>query len=331
MFKKSVRNIAFELLVLLYIISAIFTFLIVKRSPYMYSRFYVTFPAKTVLFLALGIAGYVLTAKYGKKIFLKYGWIIGVLDCILLICERYFISNGIIRSCILLVEPIAIIGTAGFTYGNLSKKSYINWLTALLPILMFCFTDNVTGLILTAVYALMIFFSFKAKLSDKGILILYSLLVFAGIAMLLKLLVVSCADIGYQIHNRGHMANVISEGLPSAKLFGKAAVLADGERKTYIIYHIIMNFGYFAAAVVLILTGMLEAIAFKSAYSAQDDIQKFTAYSVFVLLLVKSIVSLLTNFGIVLNGFFTFFPIVSFALFEAISIFTMAGILSIKE
>ena len=248
-----------------------------------------------------------------------------------MVCEWYFISSSIIRNCILFVNPIAIIGTAVFTYSHLNKKSYTNWLIALLPILIFVFTDNVSRLVLVGIYTLLLFFSIKEKLSNKGILVLYSLFLLVGIGILLNALVVAFGNVGYQLHNKEYMANIIKEGLRSAKLFGKAAVIADGERKTYIIYHIMMNFGYFVAAVMLILTGILEAITLKTAYSAQDNIHKFIACSAFALLLVKMVVSLLTNFGIVLNGFFTFFPIISFDCFETIAVFIILGLSGKKQ
>ena len=126
------------------------------------------------------------------------------------------------------------------------------------------------------------------------------------------------------------MANVISEGLKSAKLFGKASVPADGERQTFMLYHIIMNWGYFAAGIMIALIAALEVMICISAHEFKNTAHKFTDYSVFLILLINIAVSLLTNFGIVLNGFFTLMPMVSINFFEALSVFTMAGIAKIK-
>ena len=323
---KKISGLEVMLLVLIYALSAVFTFLIIKRSPYMYDKFYFTFPVKAILFLFLGIAGYILAHKYGKMTIHKYGWIIGVLDCLLMICERYFINSSILQNCILLINPIAIIGTAAFTYSVLNKKSPIKWIAMLLPIFMFILNDNVSRVALLAIYILLIMFLIKEKNSNKVILTLYSLLLLFGAFVLINNFIQACSDFGYQVHNKGYMANVIAEGLKTAKIFGEAAVSADGDRKTFILYYIIMNFGFSVATTMIILTGVLEAIIFKSAHSSKTKTEKFTAYSVFLLLLVKIIISLLTNFGIVLNGIFTLYPILSFAQFEALAMFFILGL-----
>lgn len=47
---KKINVITVTILAVTYILSAVFRFLIVKNSPYMYDRFYFTFTAKAVLF-----------------------------------------------------------------------------------------------------------------------------------------------------------------------------------------------------------------------------------------------------------------------------------------
>ena len=328
---KKINGLEVMLLVLIYALSAVFTFLIIKRSPYMYDRFYFTFPVKAILFLFLGIAGYILAHKYGKMTIHKYGWIIGVLDCFLMICERYFINSSILQNCVLLINPIAIIGTAAFTYSVLNKKSPIKWIATLLPIFMFILNDNVSRVALLAIYILLIMFLIKEKNPNKVILTLYSLLLLFGAFVLINNFIQACSEFGYQVHNKGYMANVIAEGLKTAKSFGTAAVSADGDRQTFILYHIIMNFGYISAAAMVILILIFEIMICIAAHYLENKTHKFIAYSVFLLLLIKTIISIFANSGMVIDGFFTMIPIIPINFFEAISVFTIAGITKTKE
>ena len=315
---------------LTYMLSAVFRFLIVKNSPYMYDRFYFTFTAKAVLFLALGIVGYIIASKYGNRIIEKYGWIFGVVGCIMLLCERYLSNVGLFKGLVLLTNPIAIIGVATFVFNSLKNKSWTNWAVSVLPVAMFVLFDHVWRIILIAIFTMMILFAIKEKYQNKAILVLYSLLVLVGVYTVLVYLVPACSGLSSQMHEKGYMANVISEGLKSARLFGNAPVLADGDRQIFMLYHIIMNWGYFISGMMVVLIGLLEAMIFISAHKTKNTAHKFTVYSVFLLLLVNTVISLLTNFGIVIDGFFPLMPIVSLSFFEAISVFTMAGITKIK-
>ena len=328
---KKINVITVTILAVTYILSAVFRFLIVKNSPYMYDRFYFTFTAKAVLFLALGIVGYIIASKYGNGIVEKYGWIFGVVGIIVLLCERYCSSVSLFKGLVLLTNPIAIIGIAAFIFTYLKNKIWINWAVSLLPIVMFAFFDNVWRIILIAVFTIMILFAIKEKYQNKGILTLYSLLVLLGAYTVLIYLLPAYSGLSYQMHNNGYMANIISEGFKSAKLFGKASVSADGERQTFMLYHMIMNWGYFAAGIMIALIAALEVTIFMSAHEFKNTAHKFTAYSVFLILLINIAVSLLTNFGIVINGFFTLMPIVSLSFFEAVSVFAMAGIINVRE
>ena len=328
---KKINVITVTILVVTYILSAVFRLLIVKNSPYMYDRFYFTFTAKAVLFLVLGIAGYIIASKYSNRIIEKYGWIFGVVGIIMLLCERYCSSVSLFKGLVLLTNPIAIIGIAAFIFNSLKNNSWINWAVSLLPIAMFAVFDNVWRIILIAVFTMMILFAIKEKYPNKGILVVYSLLVLVGVYTVLIYIVPACSSLSYQMHNNGYMANAISEGLKAAKLFGKASVSADGERQTFMLYHIIMNWGYFAAGIMIALIAALEVLICISAHKTENIAYKFMAYSVFMLLLINIVISLLTNFGIVINGFFALMPIVSMNFVEAVSVFTMAGIINVRE
>ena len=127
------------------------------------------------------------------------------------------------------------------------------------------------------------------------------------------------------------MVNVIAEGLRTAKLFGAASLPADGDRQIFSLYYIIMNWGYLAAGILVALLGVSEVFLAVLGHRIKNTSHRFAAYTVFLLLLINTIISLLINFGVVISGFFTVMPIVSFNFFEALSVLTVAGIAGTKE
>lgn len=285
-----------------------------------------------IIRLCLSVSAFVLAYKYGKNVILKYGWtfvLVGITVSLYLLKWDICIFDYRINIAPL-TNTLAILGLASYFY-KCSVKSVLHttlfWLSGFLFLLA---AEEYFVIILMVMAGLMLVSAYKNKLIEKKIIWILNLTLYTVLlAWTLEITVIGIIELKNLFYDTGYMAATARNVFASIKWFGSgiAPKRIGGAVSDYKLLWIFGLYGIAAGAVVLVsLTAFIFFVCKKSfKITLTDEIP--IAYAATSILLVRYVISMLTNFGIVLGRLYAPIPFLSDGTLGYAAIFILVGMM----
>lgn len=293
---------------------------------------------RTVIRIGISTVSFVLTYKYGRSFILKYGWNfipIGILSSALYNCGGYINIFNYNIELASLTNTLAIVGFATYFYKHCTDSiihTIIFWISGF--IFLIVLEQNYLTLILFVTVGLMLISARKNKLiGKKSVWILNIALYAALIFRTVNIILTGIVKLTHLFYDSSYMAFNARCTYMKIKWFGAAAEpwLTGGDVAYYKLLWIFGLFGIVAGAVAFVaLTSFTFFVCKKCLKNVLTDITPIACATVSIFL-VRFVVSMLTNFGIVLDGLFAPIPILSDGTCGYIAIFVLVGLLISKS
>ncbi|MBR3995589.1 MAG: hypothetical protein IKI97_09960 [Clostridia bacterium] len=293
---------------------------------------------RTIARLGISIGIFALAYKYGRGFVLKYGWIfipVGI------IFSAFYEGGGYIDvfnysiELASLTNTLAIVGFATYFYKYCTKSiihTIIFWISNF--VFLIALEQNYLTLILFAMIGMMLISARKNKLIRKKIIWILNI-VFYVILFLrtLNITLIGITELSNLFYDSSYMSFISRVTFMKAKWFGAAVEpwLIGGDVAYYKLLWVFGLFGIAAGVMVFVaLTAFTFFVCKKCFKNVLTDTAPI-AYATASILLVRFVVSVLTNFGIVLDGLFAPIPILSDGICGYIAIFALVGLLLSKD
>ena len=293
---------------------------------------------RVILRIGISIGVFAFAYKYGREFVLKYGWIfipigIGVST----LCEGGGYINIFNYGIELapLTNTLAIVGFASYFYKYCTKSiihTIIFWMSSF--IFLVALEQNYLTLILFAMIGMILISARKNNLiSKKSVWILNIVLYVTLTLRAINITLMGIADLTNLFYDSSYMAFIARSTYMKIKWFGAAVEpwLIGGDVAYYKLLWIFGLFGIVAGMVVFVTLAAFTFFVFKKCFKNVKTDAMPIAYATASILLVRFVVSMLTNFGIVLDGLFAPIPILSDGICGYIAIFALVGLLLSKN
>ena len=293
---------------------------------------------RTVIRIGISTVAFVLAYKYGRGFVLKYGWTfipIGILFSALYSGGGYIDVFNYSIELASLTNTLAIVGFATYFY-KYCTKSIIHTIIFLISgfIFLIALEQNYLTLILFVMIGLMLISSRKNKLiSKKSVWILNIVLYILLILRTINITLMGIADLTNLFYDSSYIAFIARCTYMKIKWFGAAVEpwLIGGDVAYYKLLWIFGLFGIVAGVVVFVVLAAFTFFVCKKCFKNVLTDTTPIAYATASILLIRFVVSALTNFGIVLDGLFAPIPILSDGTCGYIAIFALLGLIIGKE
>jgi len=288
--------------------------------------------------LGTSTLAFILAYKYGKSFVLKYGWVfipVGILFSVLYKGGGYIDVFSYSIELAPLTNTLAIVGFATYFYKYCTKSiihTIIFWISSI--IFLIANEQNYLTLILFVMVGSMIFSARKNKLiSKKSVWILNIVLYVVLTLRTINITLMGIVGLTNLFYDSSYMAFIARSTYMKIKWFGAAVEpwLIGGDVGHYKLLWIFGLFGIIAGVVVFITLATFTFFVCKKCLKNALTDTISIAYATLSILLVRFVVSMLTNVGIVLEGLFAPIPILSDGTCGYISIFILIGLLLSKQ
>jgi len=293
---------------------------------------------KTIIRIAISTVAFVLACKYGRGFVLKYGWIfipVGILFSALYEGGGYIYVFNYGIELASLSNTLAFVGFATYFYKCCTKSiihTIIFWISGF--IFLIALEQNYLTLILFVMVGLILISARKNKLiSKKSVWILNIVLYVVLIFRTINITLIGIVNLTNLFYDSSYMSFIARVTFMKTKWFGAAVEpwLIGGD---VAYYKLLWIFGLFGIVAGLVVFAALAAFTFFVCRKCFKNVLTDStpiAYATASILLVRFIVSMLTNFGIVLDGLFAPIPILSDGTCGYIAIFVLLGLIVGKE
>ena len=324
---------------LLILLSVVFTSAISLKFFYDGNMSEITgYFVRTIFRLGISVGAFAFAYKYGRGFVMKYGWIfipVGILFSSLYESGGYINVFNYSIELASLTNTLAYVGFAIYFYKYCTKSiihTLIFWISGF--IFLIALEQNYLTLILFVMVGLMLISARKNKLiSKKSVRILNIVLYVVLILCTINITLIGIAELTNLFYDSSYMAFVARFTYTGIRWFGAAVepFLIGGDVAYYKLLWIFGLFGVVAGVVVFVaLTAFTFFVCKKCLKNVLTDATPI-AYATASILLVRFVVSMLSNFGIVLYSIFAPIPILSDATCGYIAIFVLLGLIIGKE
>ena len=288
--------------------------------------------------LGTSTLAFILAYKYGKSFVLRYGWVfipVGILFSVLYKGGGYIDVFSYSIELAPLTNTLAIVGFATYFYKYCTKSiihTIIFWISSI--IFLIANEQNYLTLILFVMVGSMLFSARKNKLiSKKSVWILNIVLYVVLTLRTINITLMGIVGLTNLFYDSSYMAFIARSTYMKIKWFGAAVEpwLIGGDVGHYKLLWIFGLFGIIAGVVVFITLATFTFFVCKKCLKNDLTDTISIAYATLSILLVRFVVSMLTNVGIVLEGLFAPIPILSDGTCGYISIFILIGLLLSKQ
>ena len=293
---------------------------------------------RIILRLGTSTLAFILAYKYGKSFVLKYGWVfipVGILFSVLYKGGGYIDVFSYSIELAPLTNTLAILGFATYFYKYCTKSiihTIIFWILSI--IFLIANEQNYLTLILFVMVGSMLFSARKNKLiSKKSVWILNIVLYVVLTLRTINITLMGIVGLTNLFYDSSYMAFIARSTYMKIKCFGAAVEpwLIGGDVGHYKLLWIFGLFGIVAGMVVFVTLAAFTFFVFKKCFKNVLTDATPIAYATASILLVRFVVSMLTNVGIVLEGLFAPIPILSDGTCGYISIFILIGLLLSRQ
>ncbi|MBR1969084.1 MAG: hypothetical protein IKA17_01880 [Clostridia bacterium] len=291
-----------------------------------------------ILRLAISTGAFALAYKYGRGFVLKYGWVfipVGILISALYEGGGYINVFNYSIELASLTNTLAFVGFATYFYKYCTKSiihTLIFWISGF--IFLIALEQNYLTLILFVMVGLMLISARKNKLISKKSVQIFNIVLYVVLILrTINITLMGITELTNLFYDSSYMAFVARFTYTGTKWFGAAVepFLIGGDVAYYKLLWIFGLFGVVAGVVAFVaLAAFIFFVCRKCFKNVLTDATPI-AYATASILLVRFIVSMLTNFGIVLDGLFAPIPILSDATCGYIAIFVLLGLIIGKE
>lgn len=316
---------------LLILLSLCFTSLIGYRYLYDGNISLMTgYFGRVIIRLCLSVGAFALAYKYGKNVMLKYGCLfipVGIAAALYSTGRDIHIwGYGLDISP--LTNTLAVVGLALYFY-KYGVKSVLHtalfWLSGVLFLL--AAEKEYFVIILMVMTGFMLVSAYKNKLIDKKTVWILNLALYAVLlACAVKIAVIGIVEFKNLFYDTGYMAATARNVFANIKLFGTgiAPQGIGGDVSDYTLLWIFGLYGIAAGAAVFVsLTAFIFFVCKKITWKDATP----TACAVASILLVRYVISMLANFGIVLGRLYAPIPFLSDGMWGYVAIFMLIGMI----
>lgn len=284
---------------------------------------------RTAFRLCVSAAVFALAYRYGEKFALEYGRVlipIGIAAALLK--ARWSID------ILPLTNTFAVLGFAVYFYKYCVKSAahtVLLWLSLLL--FLSATESGYLSVTLTVMLGFALVSVHRNGIGGKKVMILNLLLYAVLLLQSAKIAVTGITQFIKMFYSEGYMAAQIRDMFGNVKLFGAVEPIGamGGNAADYSLARIFGLYGIAAGTAVLtVLTAFVFLVCRKGFGRTLTD-KTPVACAAASILVVRYVLSVSANFGLVLDGLFAPIPILSDGLCGYVAIFTMIGIISGKE
>ena len=288
--------------------------------------------------LGISTVAFILAYKYGKSFTLKYGWIfipVGILVSVLYNGGGYIEVFNCSIELASLTNTLAIVGFASYFYKCCTKSivhTIVFWISSF--VFLVAIEQNYLTLILFVMVGLMLISARKNKLiGKKSVWILNIVLYVVLFLRTINITLIGIAELTNLFYDSNYMSFIARATFMKIRWFGAAVEswLIGGDVAYYKLLWIFGLFGIVAGVAVFVALASFTFFVFKKCFKNVLEDTRPIAYATLSILLVRFVVSMLTNVGIVLEGLFAPIPILSDGTCGYISIFILIGLLLSKQ
>lgn len=323
---------------LLVLLAVCFTSLISYRYSYNGDISLMTgYFGRVIIRLCLSVGAFILAYKYGKKVMPKYGWLFIPIGIAVALFSNdgyiYLFDYGI--DIAPLTNTLAVLGLALYFYKH-SVKSVLHTILFWISGFLFLLAAEKGYFVITlmVMVGFMLVSTYKNKLiGEKAIWILNLVLYAVLFAWTVKIMVTGIIKLTNLFYDTGYMAAVARNVFANIKWFG-AGIEPQRIGGAVSDYKLLWIFGLFGIVAGVVVFATLSAFTFFVCKKCFKNVLTDTtpiAFATVSILLVKLIISMLTNFGIVLGGLFAPIPILSDGTCGYMAIFALLGLIVGKE
>lgn len=301
------------------------------------TTFIIAYGIRMTVRIVVGIGTFIFSFKYGRKVILKYGWLfipIGIAAALYSISRDIrILGYGI--NIVPLTNILAVVGLASYFYQH-SVKSVLHtvlfWISGFLFLL--AAETEYFVIIATVMIGLMLACAYKNKLIEKKVIWILNLALYTVLfAWTVKITVIGIVELKNLFYDTGYMAAISRQVFANLKIFGTAesALLFYGNVDDFKLLWIFGINGIAAGVAVLSsLTAFIFFVCKKSFKITLTDTTPI-AYAVASIFFVKYVISMLTNFGIVLGRLYAPMPFLSDGTLGYVAAFMLIGMIIGKE
>lgn len=317
---------------LLILLSLCFTSLISYRYSYDGNISLMTgYFGRVIIKFCLSVGSFVLAYKYGRKVTLKYGWTFIVLGIATALCsidrDSYVLGIDIKP----LTNTLTALGLASHFYKHGVKSVLHTVLFWVLGFLFLLATETEYFVIVaTVMVGFMLVSAYKNKIIEKKVIWILNLALYTVLLdWTVKITVIGIVELKNLFYDTGYMASVARNVFANIKWFGTgiAPKRIGGAVADYKLLWIFGLYGIAAGAAVLVsLTAFIFFVckkSFKITLTGTTPI----ACAATSILLVRYVISMLNNFGIVLGRLHAPIPLLSDGMWGYVAIFMLIGII----
>lgn len=321
---------------LLILLSLCFTSLISYRHSYDGNISLMTgYFGRVIIKLCLSVGSFVLAYKYGRKVTLKYGWTFIALGIATALCSIDMDIYVLGVDFEPFTNTLTALGLASHFYKHGVKSALHTVLFWGLGFLFLLATETEYFVIVaTVMVGFMLVSAYKNRIIEKKVIWILNLVLYTVLlAWTVKITVIGIAELKKLFYDTGYMASVARNVFANIKWFGAgiAPKRIGGAVSDYKLLWIFGLYGIAAGAAVLaVLTAFIFFVCKKSFKITLTDTTPI-AYATVSILLVRYIISVLTNFGIVLGRLHAPIPFLSDGIWGYVAIFMLIGMLIGKE
>lgn len=293
---------------------------------------------KTIVSLGICTGVFTLAYKYGRDFVLKYGWIFvpaGIILFSFVDAQGYIDIFGYSIEIVTLTSTLSFLGLATYFY-RYCLKSVIHTIVFWIVSFVFLIVSErgYLTLVLFVMMGLMLIVAKKNKLiSKKSVWILNIVLYIMLMLRTLNIILMGIVWLKDVFYDNGAMPYITRGIIDKIKWLGAEAGLwlVGGDVEYYKLLCIFGLVGAVAGSAILAaLTVFVYFVSQKCIKSALTSTMPIACATVSTIL-VRFILSMLTNCGIVIYRLFAPIPILSDGLCGYIAIFIMLGLLLSKE
>ena len=293
---------------------------------------------RTIARLSISAVVFALAYKYGRGFVLKYGLVfvpIGIVLSLIADPQGCIDVFGYGIEIVTLTNTLAVLWLATYFY-RCCMKSVIH--TTIFWIVSFLFLivseRGYLTLVLFVMIGLILISAGKNNLISKKSVWILNIVLYVVLSLrTINITLMGIAELTNLFYDSSYMSFIARVTFMKTKWFGAAVEpwLIGGHVAYYKLLWIFGLFGIVAGVVVFVaLTAFTFFVCKKCFKNVLTDTTPI-AYATASILLVRFVISMLTNFGIVLDGLFAPIPILSDGICGYIAIFALVGLLLSKN
>lgn len=285
----------------------------------------------------LSVDVFILAFKYGRKVILKYGWLFILIG----IAAASVSTDGYVYlfNCGIDIEPLTsaltVLGAASYFY-KCGVKSALHtmlfWLSGFLFLL--AAEEGYLVITLTVMAGFMLFSAYKNKLIKKKAVWILNLALYAVLlALTVKITAMGIIELTNLFYDTGYMASAVRNVYANIKWFGAGVTpkMIGGAVSDYKLLWIFGLYGIAAGAAVFASLTVFIFFVCKKCFKITLTDATPLSYAVASIFFVKYVISMLTDFGIVLGRLYAPMPFLSDGTLGYVVAFILIGMIIGKE